>query len=44
MLQEADAGFFFCPPDSILAQFPQIPVTRNYAELGAAFAPHLRGN
>ncbi len=44
MLQEADAGFFFCPPDSILAQFPQIPVTRNYAELGAAFEPHLGGN
>jgi phosphoserine/homoserine phosphotransferase len=44
MLQEADAGFFFCPPDSILAQFPKIPVTRNYAELEAAFAPHLGGN
>ena len=42
MLQEADAGFFFCPPDSILAQFPQIPVTRNYQELAAAFAPHLK--
>ncbi len=42
MLQEADAGFFFCPPDSILAQFPKIPVTRNYTELGAAFAPHLK--
>ncbi len=44
MLQEADAGFFFCPPDSILAQFPQIPVTRNYSELEAAFAPYLGGN
>jgi len=42
MLQEADAGFFFCPPDSIVGQFPQIPVTRNYAELAAAFAPHLK--
>lgn len=42
MLQEADAGFFFCPPDSIIAQFPQIPVTRNYKELAAAFAPHLK--
>lgn len=44
MLQEADAGFFFCPPDSIVGQFPRIPVTRDYAELSAAFAPHLRGN
>jgi phosphoserine/homoserine phosphotransferase len=42
MLQEADAGFFFCPPDSIVAQFPKIPVARNYAELGAAFAPYLK--
>jgi len=42
MLQEADAGFFFCPPDSILARFPKIPVTKNYRELGAAFAPHLK--
>jgi len=37
MLQEADAGFFFCPPDSIVGQFPKIPVTKNYRELGAAF-------
>ena len=42
MLQEADAGFFFCPPDSIVAQFPKIPVTRSYAELEAALAPHLQ--
>ena len=41
MLQEADAGFFFCPPDSIISQFPEIPVTRSYAELGHAFAPYL---
>jgi len=37
MLQEADAGFFFCPPESIISQFPQIPVTRSYAELGQRF-------
>jgi len=41
MLQEAEAGFFFCPPDSIVGQFPHIPVTRTYAELGAAFAEQL---
>jgi phosphoserine/homoserine phosphotransferase len=44
MLQEADAGFFFCPPESILAQFPHIPVTRNYTELGAAFQKHFSVN
>jgi phosphoserine/homoserine phosphotransferase len=36
MLQAADAGFFIHPPESIVAQFPQFPVTRSYAELGAA--------
>jgi len=33
MLKEADAGFFFCPPDSIAKEFPQFPVARSYAEL-----------
>jgi phosphoserine / homoserine phosphotransferase len=33
MLKEADAGFFFCPPDSIVQEFPQFPVARSYAEL-----------
>ncbi len=37
MLLEADAGFFFCPPESITLQFPQIPVKRNYTELTEAF-------
>ena len=41
MLQEADAGFFFRPPESITAEFPQIQVTRTYKELSEAFAPYL---
>ena len=36
MLGAAHAGIFFCPPESIVAQFPQFPVTRDYASLGAA--------
>lgn len=36
MLAAADAGFFIHPPESIVAQFPQFPVTRSYAELTAA--------
>jgi phosphoserine/homoserine phosphotransferase len=36
MLQAADAGFFIHPPESIVAQFPQFPVNRSYAELKAA--------
>ncbi len=33
MLQEADAGIFFCPPESITKEFPQFPVTYNYKML-----------
>jgi len=37
MLGEANAGILFCPPANVIAEFPQFPVTRNYAELRAAF-------
>jgi phosphoserine/homoserine phosphotransferase len=37
MLKEADAGIFFRPPDSIVKEFPQFPVTRTYEELTRAF-------
>ncbi len=33
MIQAADHGFFFAPPDSVIRDFPDIPVTRNYEEL-----------
>lgn len=33
MIQEADDGFFFKPPASVITDFPDIPVTHNYAEL-----------
>ena len=36
MLGAADAGFFIHPPESIVAQFPQFPVNRSYAELKTA--------
>ena len=35
MLLEAQAGVFFRPPDSILKEFPQFPVTHTYDELRA---------
>ena len=38
MLGAADAGFFIHPPESIIAQFPQYPVNRSYAELKASIA------
>lgn len=38
MLGEADAGFFFRPPDHLPKEFPQFPVTRTYGELQEQFA------
>jgi phosphoserine/homoserine phosphotransferase len=32
MLQEADAGILFCPPDNVIKEFPQFPISRNYEE------------
>jgi len=37
MLGEADAGILFRPPDNVVAEFPQFPVTRSYEELRDAF-------
>lgn len=37
MLGEADAGFFFRPPDHLPKEFPQFPVTQTYDELRSAF-------
>jgi len=36
MLAEADAGILFRPPDNVIREFPQFPVTRDYLELRAA--------
>lgn len=33
MLGEADAGILFSPPENVIREFPQFPVTRNYSEL-----------
>ncbi|MEQ1796167.1 MAG: bifunctional phosphoserine phosphatase/homoserine phosphotransferase ThrH [Nitrospira sp.] len=38
MLGEADAGFFFRPPDHLPKEFPQFPVTQTYTELQERFA------
>ncbi len=44
MLMAADAGFFIHPPESIVRQFPQFPVTRSYPELRAAIDAAARGS
>jgi phosphoserine/homoserine phosphotransferase len=46
MLGAAHAGFFIHPPEAIVKQFPQFPVTRTYADLKSAIdtaALRLRG-
>lgn len=37
MLDEADRGILFRPPDNVVRDFPQFPVTTTYDELRAAF-------
>ncbi|HEC27128.1 MAG TPA: bifunctional phosphoserine phosphatase/homoserine phosphotransferase ThrH [Gammaproteobacteria bacterium] len=37
MLNEADAGILFSPPQNVIDEFPQFPVTNNYDELRQAF-------
>ncbi|MBW2281008.1 MAG: bifunctional phosphoserine phosphatase/homoserine phosphotransferase ThrH [Deltaproteobacteria bacterium] len=37
MLTAADRGILFSPPDNVVAEFPQFPVTRTYDELRDAF-------
>jgi len=37
MLGAADAGILFRPPANVVAEFPQFPVTREYAELEREF-------
>lgn len=37
MLKEADHGILFRPPDNVIKEFPQFPVTRTYDELKRAF-------
>jgi phosphoserine/homoserine phosphotransferase len=37
MLGEADVGILFSPPDNVIEEFPQFPVTRTYDELRTAF-------
>lgn len=37
MLAEADHGILFRPPDNVVREFPQFPVTQTYPELERAF-------
>lgn len=33
MLQKADIGVLFCPPENVVREYPQLPVTHDYQEL-----------
>ena len=35
MLNEADCGILFCPPQNVINEFPQFSVTENYTQLRA---------
>ncbi len=37
MLSQAEQGILFCPPENVVREFPQFPVTKTYAELKQAF-------
>ncbi|MBP6784509.1 MAG: bifunctional phosphoserine phosphatase/homoserine phosphotransferase ThrH [Verrucomicrobiales bacterium] len=37
MLAEADRGILFCPPQNVIDEFPQFPVTMDYGQLKMAF-------
>jgi phosphoserine/homoserine phosphotransferase len=41
MLQTADRGILFRPPQNVVAEFPQFPVARSYEELKALIASAL---
>jgi phosphoserine/homoserine phosphotransferase len=42
MLGAADAGILFSPPENVIRDFPQFPVTRNYDELREAIEKAAR--
>jgi phosphoserine/homoserine phosphotransferase len=35
MLQQADSGILFCPPESVINEFPQYPIANNYKDFQA---------
>jgi len=41
MLQAADHGILFRPPENVTAEFPDLPVTNGYGEIKAVLEPLL---
>jgi phosphoserine/homoserine phosphotransferase len=42
MLAQADVGILFRPPQNVIEEFPQFPVTREFDELQSAFTEASR--
>jgi phosphoserine/homoserine phosphotransferase len=43
MLQKADQGILFCPPEKVTEEYPDLPVAKNYEELSACIRSALDG-
>jgi len=43
MLKEADKGILFCPPENVVSEFPELPVTYNYDELKGLITETMNG-
>lgn len=41
MLQSADIGILFCPPQNVIDDYPELPVATNYDELRTLLEPHI---
>jgi phosphoserine / homoserine phosphotransferase len=41
MISQADYGILYCPPENVVKDYPQYPVTRNYEELTGLIKNYL---
>lgn len=41
MLQQAEVGILYCPPDNVVKDYPEFPVARNYSELKAIIEKYI---
>ena len=44
MLKAAEVGILFCPPDNVVIDYPEFPVTRNITELKAFMESYIFDN
>jgi phosphoserine/homoserine phosphotransferase len=42
MLKSADIGILYCPPESVIADYPEFPVTKNIPELKTLIQQHIQ--